>query len=399
MATSKSTVTATTKYTPYDVSKDYAKAEEAYKKAQQAAYDSQKSDIDFQKKQLAQDYRTQRGDIYKNARISAIGNNEALAARGLAGNAYQNPRSGASETARINENVALRNSLNAAGRQEQSQKDALAQQLISAGYTRDINIAEYMAELALKRSEAMRQENQFATSFNYQAGRDKVADDQWQKTYDYNKYVDDRNYNYQVGRDKVTDSQWQKTYDYNKYVDDRNYNYQVGRDKVTDSQWQKAFDYQASRDKITDSQWQKEFDLAVKDGDYNKALNMAQTLAAAGDFSGYKKLGYSTSQINAMKKAYNATGAAAKSSSGGSRTASRSSTTKSSKGKSSSSGGTGSTANLEEQLRTVAKYGGENLERRAAELIDKALMAGEISRTQANKYLDRMDPTGTIGRY
>ena len=34
--------------------------------------------------------------------------------------------------------------------------------------------------------------------------------------YDYQKYVDDRNYNYQVSRDKVADSQWQKEYELSK---------------------------------------------------------------------------------------------------------------------------------------------------------------------------------------
>ena len=51
-ATTNKTTVSTTKYTPYDVSKDYAKAEEAYRKAQQAAYDSQKSSIEYQKQQF-----------------------------------------------------------------------------------------------------------------------------------------------------------------------------------------------------------------------------------------------------------------------------------------------------------------------------------------------------------
>ena len=331
-ATTNKTTVSTTKYTPYDVSKDYAKAEEAYRKAQQAAYDSQKSSIEYQKQQLTQDYRNQRSDVYKNARVNAIGNNEALAARGLAGNAYQNPRSGASETARINENVNFRNNLNLANRQEQSAKDALAQQLVEAGYTRDASIAEYMAELALQKSSAMREENQFATQFNYQAERDKIADDQWQK----------------------------------------------------------AYDYQAERDRIADSQWQKEFDLAVADGDYSKALAMAETLAAAGDFSGYSKLGYSASQINALKKAYNAANAASGSGGGSSRRS------RSSGGSSSGFTDTSGTADLENQINTALRYGSVT---KATELLADAVEQGQISRTYANSYMDRIDPQGTRGRF
>ena len=306
--------------------------------------------------------------------MNAIGNNEALAARGLAGNAYQNPRSGASETARINENVNLRNNLNLANRQEQSAKDALAQQLVEAGYTRDASIAEYMAELALQKSSAMREENQFATQFNYQAERDKIADDQWQKAYDY-----------QAERDRIADSQFATQF-----------NYQAERDKIADDQWQKAYDYQAERDRIADSQWQKEFDLAVADGDYSKALAMAETLAAAGDFSGYSKLGYSASQINALKKAYNAANATSGSGGGSSR---RSSSSRSSGGSSSGFTDTSGTANLEQQLRTIAQYGGINLEERAAEVIADAYVSGKITKSQANSYLNKMDPSNKISRF
>lgn len=82
----------------------------------------------------------------------------------------------------------------------------------------------------LQRRGQMYNEYSDGRNYNYQVGRDKVADTQWQTTFNYNK-----------GRDQVADSQWNKTYNYNKSVDDRNYNYQVGRDKrqdfVTDREW------------------------------------------------------------------------------------------------------------------------------------------------------------------
>lgn len=71
-------------------------------------------------------------------------------------------------------------------------------------------------------------------------------------------------YLYQKQQDALAQANWQKEFDYNKAVADRNYNYQVSRDKVSDSQWNKQFKYQQSRDKVSDKQWQKEYELSKK---------------------------------------------------------------------------------------------------------------------------------------
>ena len=80
--------------------------------------------------------------MYTNARVNAIGNNEAMAAHGLAGGLYSSPTTGYSESSRIKQNLALQNSLNDANLQEQSARDDIALQIIDAGYTRDKNMAE-----------------------------------------------------------------------------------------------------------------------------------------------------------------------------------------------------------------------------------------------------------------
>ena len=46
---------------------------------------------------------------------------------------------------------------------------------------------------------------------------------------------------------------------------------------------------------------------------YNRALAKAQTLAAGGDFSGYKALGYTDQEIAGLKSAYNKAQASARS--------------------------------------------------------------------------------------
>lgn len=60
-------------------------------------------------------------------------------------------------------------------------------------------------------------------------------------------------YLYQQERDRVSDNQWQKTFDE-----------QVRQNEI-ENQWrQKNYDYQKSRDAISDDQWQKQYELSKK---------------------------------------------------------------------------------------------------------------------------------------
>lgn len=94
----------------------------------------------------------------------------------------------------------------------------------------------------------------------YQQQRDKVADQQWQKSFDQQAKQNEienqwkqKNFDYQKQRDNVSDGQWQKSFDYQKQ-----------RDNVSDNQWQKSFDYQKQRDLVSDNQWQQQFNLSKK---------------------------------------------------------------------------------------------------------------------------------------
>ena len=86
-----------------------------------------------------------------------------------------------------------------------------------------------------------------------------------QRDYDRSVFEGDRQYNYQLGRDAVADSRWQKEFDY-----------QAGRDAVADQQWQDQFDYQKDRDAVGDSQWQAEYDLSVRAQDYEEKYKDGQ---------------------------------------------------------------------------------------------------------------------------
>lgn len=159
----------------YNIGAAYDSAAAQYKAALDAAYNAQKADIDAQAARLGDQYNAIRSQAYTNARLNAIGNNEVLAAKGLAGNLYDSPVSGASETSRVNQDIGMRNDINAATRQEQSERDALALELLQAGYTRDVEYAKWMADMMIAKAQAEQAaaqqafENQMALAKMYES--------------------------------------------------------------------------------------------------------------------------------------------------------------------------------------------------------------------------------------
>ena len=117
--------------------------------------------------------------------------------------------------------------------------------------------------------------------------------------------------------------------DYAKYADllaqwntDRSFDYGVYRDGISDQRYDTEWNYQVGRDQIADQRYEDETEWErsqyASETEYNQALAKAQTLAAAGDFSGYKALGYTDAEIANLKTAYNKAQAAARSSGSGS---------------------------------------------------------------------------------
>ena len=127
--------------------KSYDNQLNAYKTALQSAYDSQAAaNLNAQKK-LKSQFDAARSNVYTNARLSAIGNNERLAALGLAGNLYDYARSGTSETNRIAQDIAMRKSLSSL---DQGQADAYNEYqlaLLQAQKEADMNYANKVAEV------------------------------------------------------------------------------------------------------------------------------------------------------------------------------------------------------------------------------------------------------------
>ena len=127
--------------------KSYDNQLNAYKAALQSAYDSQAAaNLNAQNK-LKSQYDAARSNVYTNNRLSAIGNNERLAALGLAGNIYDHARSGTSETSRIAQDVSMRKSLSSL---DQGQADAYSEYqlaLLQAQKEADMNYANKVAEV------------------------------------------------------------------------------------------------------------------------------------------------------------------------------------------------------------------------------------------------------------
>ena len=100
------------------------------------------------------------------------------------------------------------------------------------------------------------------------------------------------------------------------------YNREYGEYTDQLNQWNndRNFAYQQEQDALSDAWKQKEWDYSMSQDEYNRLAQQADNLAAYGDFSGYQALGYTDSQINKMRQAYQiAQAAKAKSGSSGSR--------------------------------------------------------------------------------
>lgn len=93
-----------------------------------------------------------------------------------------------------------------------------------------------------------------------------------------------------------------RSFDYGVFADDRSFDYGLSRDAVEDARY------------ADETSWNRQ--TYQDETAYSRSLQKAQTLAAAGDFSGYKALGYTDAEIANMKAAYDKAQAAARSSGG-----------------------------------------------------------------------------------
>nr|DAH93448.1 MAG TPA: hypothetical protein [Caudoviricetes sp.] len=75
-------------------------------------------------------------------------------------------------------------------------------------------------------------------------------------------------------------------------------------DKLNQWNTDRNFAYQQAQDALSNQWKQKEWDYNMSQDEWNKAAQQAEMMASYGDFSGYKALGYTDSQIESMRQAY-----------------------------------------------------------------------------------------------
>lgn len=95
-------------------------------------------------------YDEQKSKIYRNARLSAIGNNEKLAQQGLSKGLYDIPSSGYGEIARANLDAALQNNINSAESQKQKKISELNQKIREALDDGEYKKAQNLVDTAYK---------------------------------------------------------------------------------------------------------------------------------------------------------------------------------------------------------------------------------------------------------
>lgn len=180
-------------YTPIDYTASYDKMAQAQKDALDAAYNQKVNELNAQLPKIKETYDAQRNQTYQNARVTALGNNEGLAARGLAGNAYSAPMTGYSETSRIAETNALRNALNALNKQQQGQEDTIGTEIRQVGYDRDNALAQALAQIEQNRIAAQQSENQFGANYNLNAWQAQQNQEYQQQQLAYEKAMNELN--------------------------------------------------------------------------------------------------------------------------------------------------------------------------------------------------------------
>ena len=75
-------------------------------------------------------------------------------------------------------------------------------------------------------------------------------------------------------------------------------------DKLNQWNADRNFAYQQAQDALANQWKQKEWDYNMSQDEWNKAAQQAEMMASYGNFSGYKALGYTDSQIESMRQAY-----------------------------------------------------------------------------------------------
>lgn len=156
-------------YKPTDYTENFNKIGKNITDAYQKEYEGQVMQLDNEKLKQQKAARAQRTNTYADARVAAMNSNENLAASGLARGLKDAPVSGTSEKMRVQQDTSMQKAVNAINVQEQQMKDDIANKIMQSGLTKDLNVANALAENELKRMSTQQAEDQFAKTYEQNA--------------------------------------------------------------------------------------------------------------------------------------------------------------------------------------------------------------------------------------
>ncbi|MBQ9942295.1 MAG: hypothetical protein IJP03_04730 [Christensenellaceae bacterium] len=145
-------------YKKVDYRKIYDEAIENNRRQAQAAYEKVVMQAGDEQARIKSRHDGLRANAAAQARLTAMGSREEMAAKGLGGSAYGPVRSGADATLRTMENTALQNRLGSIGLQEESLLQEQRDRVSEAALDRDADVAAYERDVRLKQMEDERKQ-------------------------------------------------------------------------------------------------------------------------------------------------------------------------------------------------------------------------------------------------
>lgn len=181
----------------------YEKIAEQQKLALQKQQELTNNQINSQRDEVMQNYNNNARQAYINSMLGKKSveqelSQAGLSTSGLVGSAYADV-----------ENAYGNNLANLQMARDNSIKD-INKQLNDAQIQYSMKESGLLADIENAKLELQKYGNELA----YKKYQDALSNYMNFANYDYSKAKDERDYNYQVGRDKVKDSQWQEEYDF-----------------------------------------------------------------------------------------------------------------------------------------------------------------------------------------
>lgn len=180
----------------------YEKIAEQQKQALQKQQDLTNSQINYQKNDVLQTYNDNARQAYINSMLGKKSVEQELSQAGL-------NTSGVLGSAYANVENAYGNNLATLQASRDKSINDINQQLNESQIQYAMKENQLLADIENAKLELQKYGNELA----YKKYQDALSNYMNFANYDYNKFIDDRDYNYKVERDKVADSQWQQEFD------------------------------------------------------------------------------------------------------------------------------------------------------------------------------------------